>query len=381
VLQWRPQPEGERPVNGFPHFLDDGGYLSDGQHPLDDRRKWHGKNLGLSINRGLCIPNYFVPADNDLDREQVTIPCLLIPNEKGLPRKYLSDEDQFEGDTDVHVLYLWDDTTVNNFTTNRARLDKEHGQQTEFPKDASENRLRMHPDKLARRRDLLVAVVEMLGESTRPPQRCRNFSAAKKWHERLLQNHSKLLNDLRRQLNFLNPTFPLAFALSARGRGLQSADAVWEAILACTTQTGRVEYVDPPQRDRPATPAAQTVLTDVPVHASLHFKRNDNRSKFQRAVIANTIRAVVAYSVCLPYVHGMTIHHDKSCHDKDWMNKNILWLMGHEFDTDTQEQINRRLHLQHNMWRNGLFVSHMTSFSPPIIFYERIHRSTRVSGG
>ena len=80
-------------------------------------------------------------------------------------------------------------------------------------------------------------------------------------------------------------------------------------------------------------------------------------------MIANTLREIIAYSICIPYVHGMTIHHDKSCHDKGWMNKNILYLMGHKFDSDTDEQINRRIHLQNNIWRNGLFNAHRTSFT------------------
>ncbi len=94
---------------------------------------------------------------------------------------------------------------------------------------------------------------------------------------------------------------------------------------------------------------AQTVLTDVPAYPSLVFKRNDNRSQFQRAMIANTLREVIAYSILIPYAHGMTIHHDQSCHDKGWLNKNVLYLMGHKFDSDTDAQINRRIHLQNNI--------------------------------
>jgi hypothetical protein len=299
---------------------------------------------------------------NACDGEQVSVPCPLLPNEKGFLRKHLCDEVHFECETDVVKLYPWDDTTVNDFTTNRARLDAEHGQQTEFPMDAPMNRRRMHPDQLARRRKLFEVHMDMLEESPQTYQQCRNFRAVEKWHERLLQNHIEYLRKLRKQVNLLNPTFPLAFALSTEGRCLQSSEKVWSAILACTTQ-GRVEYHDPPRKARDDTPVAQTVLTDVPDYPSLYFKRNDNRSKFQRAMIANTLMEVVAYSICIPYVHGMTIHHDTSCHDKRWLNRNILYLMGHKFDSDTDSQINRHIHLQNNIWRNGLFVAHQTSFT------------------
>ena len=133
--------------------------------------------------------------------------------------------------------------------------------------------------------------------------------------------------------------------------------------MSCSTYTRRVEFVDPPRKGRTATPVAQTVLTDVPPHMSLDFKRNDNLSKFVRAKIVNTIRELAEYSLCIPLEHGMTIHHDKSCSDQAWMNINVLWLMGYEFDEMTREQINKRIHQLQNMWRNGLFVSHQTSFS------------------
>ena len=133
--------------------------------------------------------------------------------------------------------------------------------------------------------------------------------------------------------------------------------------MACTTNSSPVEFVDPPRRGHPVTPVAQTVLADVPEHPSIHFKRNDNLSKFYRAKVANTIRELCAYSLCIPLVHGMTTHHDKSCSDETWMNINILYLMGHEFDETTQEQINRRTHQLQHMWRNGLFISNKTSFS------------------
>jgi hypothetical protein len=37
--------------------------------------------------------------------------------------------------------------------------------------------------------------------------------------------------------------------------------------------------------------------------------------------------------------------------------------MGHKFDSDTEAQINRRIHLQNNISRNGLFNAHRTSFT------------------
>ena len=153
----------------------------------------------------------------------------------------------------------------------------------------------MHPAKLAERRELFLAVVALL-ENSENPNRCRNVSAAQKWLERLHQDHFDRLNQLRREMNLLNPIFPLAFALSSKGRSLQHPDYVWEAIMSCTTHTSRVEYVDPPRRGRTITPVAQTVLADVPPHASLFFKRNYNLSKFHRAKIANTIR-----ELCSPY--------------------------------------------------------------------------------
>jgi hypothetical protein len=44
----------------------------------------------------------------------------------------------------------------------------------------------MHPDKLARRRELFEALADMLEESPQMCLQCRNFMAAEKWHERLL---------------------------------------------------------------------------------------------------------------------------------------------------------------------------------------------------
>jgi hypothetical protein len=134
-LAWRPQPRGVPPVDGFPHHLDDGGYLSDGQQHTDARREWHGKKRFLSINRGLCIPSYTLKLTDHDDSESVLLPCFLTPNSKGLLRNELSSNGEFEVDTDVHKLYPWDDITVNNFTRKRALLDEEHGKQTEFPGD------------------------------------------------------------------------------------------------------------------------------------------------------------------------------------------------------------------------------------------------------
>ncbi len=148
VLEWKPQPKGEVPVSGSPHFLDYGGYLSDGQRPTDNPRAWHRQNGGCSINRGISIPPYYLPGN---DGEQISVPCPLLPNEKGFLRKHLCDETHFECETDVEKLYLWDDTTVNDFTTNRALLDAEHGQQTEFPTDAPNDNASHEPPSNASR--------------------------------------------------------------------------------------------------------------------------------------------------------------------------------------------------------------------------------------
>ena len=67
LLDWRPQPR-EEPTDGFPHFLDDGGYLSDGQPRSDYRSEWHGKKRFLSILRGLCIPSYTLDLSDHPDR-------------------------------------------------------------------------------------------------------------------------------------------------------------------------------------------------------------------------------------------------------------------------------------------------------------------------
>ncbi len=67
--------------------------------------------------------------------------------------------------------------------------------------------------------------------------------------------------------NIQNPIFPLAFALSSRGRALE-LEGVWEAILSCTTHTGRVEFVDPPQRGRSVTPVAHSQVKSGPVSRS-----------------------------------------------------------------------------------------------------------------
>ncbi len=84
ILEWKPQPKGELPVDGIPHPLDHGGYMSDGQRITDNPRDWHRKNGGLSIQRGICIPPYYVPGSLDLPEwEQVSVPCLLLPDAKG----------------------------------------------------------------------------------------------------------------------------------------------------------------------------------------------------------------------------------------------------------------------------------------------------------
>jgi hypothetical protein len=158
LLEWRPHARVSA-VDGIPHFQDDGGYLSDGQSRSDDRKLWHGKNHFLSVNRGLCIPSYTLDLTDQLEREQFLIPCLLTPDDKGKLRIPLSADDQVEMDIDVpHRLYSWDDKRDNNFTRNRARLDEGHGKQTEFPKDMPEKRHRMNPAKLAKRRELFLAV-------------------------------------------------------------------------------------------------------------------------------------------------------------------------------------------------------------------------------
>ena len=201
----------------------------------------------------------------------------------------------------------------------------------------------------------------MLRPYNLPAAFCKNVWEAEKWQEKLHKAHFDYLCKLRRRINELNPTFPHAFALTDVGRNL-SPESLWTAIKGCTTRN-LVEYVDAPKKGQPVTPVAQTVLTDVPVHSSLYFKRQDMRSRFQRAMWANIILEIVEYSLCLPCTHGMTIHHDKSCYDKDLMDTNILRLMGHKFDSGSEERINRNLHQLQNMWRNGLFNSHQTSFT------------------
>ena len=256
----------------------------------------------------------------------------------------------------------WDDKTDNVFTRDRKRLDQMlHEVETEFPIGTPATRVRMHPDKLARRMNFFAAVVDMLRPYNLPAAFCKNVWEAEKWQEKLHKAHFDYLLKLRRRINELNPTFPHAFALTDVGRNL-SPDSLWAAIRDCTTRN-RVEYVDAPKKGQPVTPVAQTVLTDVPVHSSLVFKRQDKRSRFQRAMWANIILEIGEYSLCLPCTHGMTIHHDKSCYDKDLMDKNILRLMGHKFDSESEERINRNLHQLQNMWRNGLFNSHRTSFT------------------
>jgi hypothetical protein len=162
LLEWKPHTRVET-VDGNPHFQDAGDYLSDGQRRSDDRRLWHGHNHFLTINRGLCISSYTLDLTDQPDREKFLVPCLLTPDEKGMLRIPLSADGQVEMDIDVpHRLYSWDDIRSNNFTRNRARLDEEHGKQTEFPKDVPEKRFRMNPAKLAKRRELLLAVIALL---------------------------------------------------------------------------------------------------------------------------------------------------------------------------------------------------------------------------
>jgi len=226
LLKWKPHPRVET-VDGIPHFNDAGDYLSDGQCRTDDRRVWHGKNHSLTVNRGLYIPSYTLDLTDQPGREQFLVPCLLTPNDQGMLRIPLSADGQVEMDTDVpHRLYSWDDIRSNNFTRNRARLDEEHGKQTEFPKDVPEKRIRMNPTKLAKRRELFLAVLASINDSELP-NRCRNVSAAQKWLERLHEDHFDRLNQLRRGMNLHNPIFPLAFALSSKGRSLDTPVRVW----------------------------------------------------------------------------------------------------------------------------------------------------------
>jgi hypothetical protein len=216
LLEWRPHAR-ESVVDGVPHFQDADGYLSDGQSRSDDPKAWHGKNHFLSVNRGLYIPSYTLDLTDQPEREKILIPRLLTPDDKGRLRILLSADGQVEMDIDVpHRLYSWDDKRDNNFTRNRARLDEEHGKQTEFPKDMPEKRHRMNPAKLAKRRELFLAVRTLLQDSELP-SRCRNVSAAQKYLERLHQDHFDRLNQLRREMSLLNPIFPLAFALTSKG--------------------------------------------------------------------------------------------------------------------------------------------------------------------
>ena len=129
------------------------------------------------------------------------IPCLLVPDENGPLRKYLSADDRFEDDTEVPKwVYPWDDTRVNQFTIDRKRLDQECDLETEFPKDIPVERLRMHPEKLARRRELFAAVVEMLRSINRPDQFCKNIWEAQKWLGQLHNAHFDYLHKLRRRI-------------------------------------------------------------------------------------------------------------------------------------------------------------------------------------
>jgi hypothetical protein len=200
VLEWRPNPYRELPVEGLPHDQDTGGYRSDGQSPSDARHLWHGKNRLLSIDRGLCIPSYHFSRVNG---ERTLIPCLLTPNEKGLLRNYLRSDDRFEDDTEVPKwTHEWDDKTDNMFTRDRKRLDQMlHEVETEFPIGTPATRVRMHPDKLARRMNFFAAVVDMLRPYNLPAAFCKNVWEAEKWQEKLHKAHFDYLCKLRRRIN------------------------------------------------------------------------------------------------------------------------------------------------------------------------------------
>ena len=108
-----------------------------------------------------------------------------------------------------------------------------HDMETDWciPEGTPATRIRMHPDKLARRRKLFAAAVDMVRPINRPNEFCENIWEAQKWIEKLHKAHFDYLNKLRRRINELNPTFPLAFALTSEGRALSSADKLWAAIM------------------------------------------------------------------------------------------------------------------------------------------------------
>jgi hypothetical protein len=90
LLTWRPFSRREQVVDGTPHFMDDGGYLSDGQLRTDDKRNWHGPKRLLSIPRGLCLPDHTLNLTDEPDGEKFLIPCLLVANEDGKLRIHRS---------------------------------------------------------------------------------------------------------------------------------------------------------------------------------------------------------------------------------------------------------------------------------------------------
>jgi hypothetical protein len=71
-------------------------------------------------------------------------------------------------------------------------------------------------------------------------------------------------------------------------------------------------------------------------------------------------------------VTGATTFDGIDCQDTDWIDTNILHLMGANFDAETQHQINRRIHYQEDLVLNSLIRCHWDDFSSNISFLSQI---------
>jgi hypothetical protein len=146
---------------------------------------------------------------------------------------------------------------------------------------------------------------------------------------------------------------------------------LWTALMNCSARPP-VKYVPPWRPGRHYVRPGSVNVGDVPLHPVPEFLYQDIWSIERRTGFINLIREAIAYSIMDRPVPGSTTFEGVDCRDTDWIDNNILYLMGAKFDEATQHEINRRFLYQEDLYLSAIINVHWEDFSYGITFLEQL---------
>jgi hypothetical protein len=128
----------ERRIDGrwVPHFLDDGGYLSDGQRRSDDQKVMAWKESFSVGQSGLMHSELHAGPQRSSERREIPGSMPSDSRREGMLRIPLSADGQVEMDTDVpHRLYSWDDIRDGSSYSDGILTDRDDDDENRSPSE------------------------------------------------------------------------------------------------------------------------------------------------------------------------------------------------------------------------------------------------------